>query len=42
MKFIGISRFEELLVDRTGWTEEERKEAIEKATDKIEKLVESI
>lgn len=38
MKFIGISHFEELLVDGTGATEEERLEAIQKATWKIENL----
>lgn len=42
VKFMGISRFEELLVDGTGTTEEERQEAIEKATAKIDGLVESI
>lgn len=42
VKFMGINRFEELLVDGTGTTEEERQEAIEKATAKIDRLVESI
>ena len=42
MKFIGINRFEELLVDGTGVTETERQEAIEKATAKINELVDSI
>jgi FMN-dependent NADH-azoreductase len=42
MKFIGISKFEELLVDGTGTTEIERQEAIEKATAKIDTLVENI
>ncbi len=31
MKYIGIKKFEELLVDGTGFTEEERREAIEEA-----------
>jgi FMN-dependent NADH-azoreductase len=42
MKFIGIERFQELLVDGTGLTEDERQEAIEKATKRIDDLVESI
>ncbi len=42
IKFIGIERFEELLVDGTGTTEDERQQAIEKATKRIENLVESI
>jgi FMN-dependent NADH-azoreductase len=42
MKFIGIERFEELLADGTGLTEDERREAIEKATDEIDGLAESI
>ena len=42
MKFIGISKFEELLVDGTGTTELERLEAIEKAEAKIDILVEQI
>jgi FMN-dependent NADH-azoreductase len=42
MKFIGIARFEELLVDGTGTSDEERLEAVEKATKKIEGLVDSI
>ena len=33
MKFIGIDRFEELLVDGTGTTEEERQKAIQTATE---------
>lgn len=40
MKFIGIKIFEELLVDGTGTTEEERQSAIKKATDEIPKLIE--
>ena len=39
MKFIGISTFEELLVDGTGTTEQERQEAIKNATEKIESIV---
>jgi len=42
MKFIGISKFEELLVDGTGTTELDRIEAIEKAEAKIDILVEQI
>ena len=42
MKFIGISTFDELLVDGTGTTEEERQNAIKTATDKIPHLVEKL
>lgn len=42
MKFIGIQTFEELLVDGTGTTEEERQEAIKTATEKIPQLVEKL
>ena len=39
MKLIGIDRFEELLVDGTGTTEEERQKAIQTATEKINDIV---
>ena len=39
MKFMGIKKFESLLVDGTGTTEEEKQKAIEKATNKIEEIV---
>ncbi len=39
MKFIGIATFEELLVDGTGTTEQERHEAIENATNKIDSII---
>ena len=42
MKFMGIARFEELLVDGTGTCEQERLDAVERATKKIEALVESV
>ena len=42
IKFIGISTFDELLVDGTGTTEEERQSAIKAATDKIPQLVEKL
>lgn len=42
MKFIGISSFNELLVDGTGTTEEERVDAIRKAIDKIPQFVERL
>lgn len=42
MKFIGIDTFEELLVDGTGTTEEERQQAIQTATDKISGIVAKI
>lgn len=42
MKFIGINTFDELLVDGTGTTEEERQNAIKTATDKIPQLIEKL
>ncbi len=42
MKFLGIARFEELLVDGTGTSEQERCDAVDKATIRIEGLVDSI
>ncbi len=39
MRFLGVDTFDELLVDGTGTTENERQEAIEKATGQIEGLV---
>lgn len=39
MKFIGISKFHELLVDGTGTTETEKSEAIEKAKSKIDTII---
>jgi FMN-dependent NADH-azoreductase len=42
MRFIGISRFEELLVDGTGTSEEERQEAIDRAMKKIDDIVLSL
>ncbi len=42
MRFIGISRFEELLVDGTGNTDEERKEAVERGLKKIDDIIQSI
>jgi FMN-dependent NADH-azoreductase len=42
MKFIGISKFERLLVDGTGTTEEEKRTAIEKAKEKIDGIIEKI
>lgn len=38
-RFLGIDTFDELLVDGTGTTEDERREAIAKATGEIEGLV---
>jgi len=35
MSTIGIKRFEELLVDGTGFTEKEKNEAIAKAIDNV-------
>ncbi|WP_042274923.1 FMN-dependent NADH-azoreductase [[Clostridium] dakarense] len=42
MKFIGIKKFEELLVDGTGTSEEERAEAIEKASYEIDDIIKSM
>lgn len=42
VKFIGIGKFDELLVDGTGTTELERQEAIEKAAAKIDTIVDQI
>lgn len=42
VKFIGIDHFEELLVDGTGATEEERQEAIQTATEKISGIVNNL
>lgn len=42
MKFIGINKFEELLIDGTGSTEKEKSEAIEKAKSKIDTIIDEI
>jgi len=42
MNFMGINKFEKLFVDGTGNTEEERTVAIEKAKEKIDKIIEKI
>jgi FMN-dependent NADH-azoreductase len=42
MRFIGIGVFEELLVDGTGTTEDERQAAIRKAAAKIDGLLGSV
>lgn len=42
MKTIGIGRFEELLVDGTGYTEKEKEEAIEKALSKIDNIINDV
>ncbi|MDF2700090.1 MAG: hypothetical protein K0Q49_1646, partial [Haloplasmataceae bacterium] len=42
MKLLGISKFEKLLVDGTGTTEEDRITAIEKAKEKIDGIIEKI
>lgn len=39
MKFMGIKKFDSLLVDGTGNTPEEKQQAIEKATNKIDDIV---
>lgn len=41
MKIIGIKQVQELKIDGTGTTEEERQEAISKANKKIESLIDS-
>lgn len=42
MGTIGIKRFEELLVDGTGFTEEEKNEAVEKAIGKIDNVIDEV
>jgi FMN-dependent NADH-azoreductase len=42
IKFTGISKFEELLVDGTGTTDEEKGEAIEKAKNKIDSIIDDM
>lgn len=42
VKFMGIKRFQELLVDGTGTTEDERQEAIDKAIKKIDGIIHDI
>ncbi|MBB6713207.1 FMN-dependent NADH-azoreductase [Clostridium gasigenes] len=42
MKFAGIKRFEELLVDGTGFTEEDKQKAVEKAIQKIDGVIEEV
>lgn len=42
MKIMGIKKFQELLVDGTGTTEEEKNEAIDKANKKIDGIIEEI
>ena len=42
MGTIGIKRFEELLVDGTGFTQEEKNEAVEKAIGKIDNVIDEV
>ena len=42
IKFMGIKKFEELLVDWTWFTEDEKIEAINKAIDKIDDIIDSM
>ncbi len=42
MKFMGIKHIEELLVDGTGYTLEDKKEAIDKAINKIDDIIDII
>ena len=42
IKFMGIKKFEELLVDDTGFTEEEKQEAINKAYERIDDIIDSM
>lgn len=42
MKFMGIKKFQELLVDGTGFTDEDKEKAIEKAISKIDEVIEDI
>lgn len=41
-KLTGIKHFEELLVDGTGFTEDEKRDAIDKAIEKIDDVIESV
>lgn len=41
-KAMGIKRFEELLVDGTGFTEEEKFQAIERAKEKIDGIIDEV
>lgn len=42
MGIMGITRFEELLVDKTGFTEEEKNKAIEKAITEIDYKIQEV
>jgi len=42
MKTIGIKRFEELLVDGTGFTQEEKNQAINQAISKIHNVINEV
>lgn len=42
MKLMGIRNFEKLLVDGTGYTEEEKQEAVNQATEKMDGIIEKI
>lgn len=42
MKFMGIKNFEEILVDGTGFTDDEKNSAIKKALDKIDDSIDKI
>ena len=39
MKFMGIKKFKQILVDGTGFTEEEKQEAIDKAMEKVDEVI---
>ncbi|MGL5346683.1 MAG: FMN-dependent NADH-azoreductase [Peptostreptococcaceae bacterium] len=41
-KLTGIKHFEELLVDGTGFTEDEKQEAIDKAIEKIDDVIKNL
>lgn len=42
MELMGIEKFEKLLVDKTGYTEEEKTAAIEKANAEIDDVIQSL
>jgi FMN-dependent NADH-azoreductase len=42
IKTLGIKRFEELLVDGTGFTEEEKNAAVTKAIEKIDNVIREV
>lgn len=42
MKYIGIKKFEELLVDGTGFTNKKKDKYVKYASDKVDNFIEEI